>query len=54
MICHSKVKVMMVVVTTPFKSGNEFLKDFSRVWLLNKAIDPNGRSVRLSLGISFL
>ena len=34
---------MMVVITTPFKSQNEFLKDLNRFWLLNKALDPNGR-----------
>lgn len=34
---------MMVVITTPFKSENEFLKDLNRFWLLNKAVDPNGR-----------
>lgn len=28
MVPQSKVKVMMVVITTAFKSKNEFLKDF--------------------------
>lgn len=40
---QSKVKVMMVVITTPFKSGNEFLKDLNKFWLLNKSVDPSGR-----------
>lgn len=42
LIPQSKVKVMMVVITTPFKSENEFLKDLNRCWLLNKAMDPSG------------
>lgn len=33
---------MMVVITTPFKSQDEFLKDLNRFWLLNKALDPSG------------
>lgn len=33
----------MVVITTPFKSENEFLKDLNRCWLLHRAMDPNGR-----------
>lgn len=33
---------MMVVITTPSKSENEFLKDLNRYWLLNKALDPCG------------
>lgn len=44
MITHSKVKVMMIVITILFKSENAFLKDSNRFWLLNKTIDLNGRS----------
>lgn len=53
MVCHSEVKVMMVVITTTFKSDNEFLKDSNRLWLLNKAIDPNGRSGEVIIGDQF-
>lgn len=42
LVPQSTVKVMMVVITTPFKSQDEFLKDLNRFWLLNKALDPNG------------
>lgn len=53
LVCHSKVKVMMVVITTTLKSDNEFLKGSNRLWLLNKAIDPNGRSGEVIIGDQF-
>lgn len=39
---HSKVKVMMIVITIPFKSKNEIFTDSNRFWFLNKATDLNG------------
>lgn len=44
LVCYSKVKVTVVV---------EFLMDSNRSWLLNKAIDPRGRSGEVTIGDLF-